>query len=418
MLKQLMLSKKIEQARDILNGYLEDETKLTTRSAELESAIEEAKTEEEVEVVEKEVEELEKEKATLEEKKSKLEDEIAELEGELEQLNSKKPDNNKREKGDGEMKDKEFREKLGLYVRSKGKVLREDPVEPEEPEMVGFKVVDGGVLIPEEILTPQREKEDAVDLTKYVHIIKTNRGSGKIPLIKKSGSKMNTVAELEKNPELAKPSIDDVSYDIDTYRGYIPVSQEAIEDADYDITGLIAEEIADQELNTKNDAIVTILKSAPAPEYDANEDPLPVVGIDGLKTVLNTKLKRIYNTKLYVSSSLYNELDITKDNNGRYLLQDSISSASGKTFAGREVIVLDDDVIGEQAGDKVAFVGDAYEYVKLFDRKRASVKWIDNNIYGELLAGFVRFDTVAFDENAGFYFEYEAATDDDETPEV
>ena len=416
MLKQLMLSKKIEQAREILNGYLEDEKKFATRSAELESAIEEAKTEEEVEVVEKEVEELEKEKATLEEKKSKLEDEIAELEGELEQLNSKKPDNNKREKGVGEMKDKEFREKLGLYVRSKGKVLREDPVEPEEPEMVGFKVVDGGVLIPEEILAPQREKEDAVDLTKYVHIIKTNRGSGKVPLIKKSGSKMNTVAELEKNPELAKPTITDVSFDIDTYRGYIPVSQEAIEDADYDITGLIAEEIADQELNTKNDAIVTILKSAPAPEYDANEDPLPVVGIDGLKTVLNTKLKRVYNTKLYVSSSLYNELDITKDNNGRYLLQDSISSASGKTFAGREVIVLDDDVIGEQAGDKVAFVGDAYEYVKLFDRKRASVKWVDNNIYGELLAGFVRFDTVAFDENAGFYFEYEAAAD--ETPEA
>lgn len=419
MLKQLMLSKKIEQAREILNGYLEDEKKFATRSAELESAIEEAKTEEEVEVVEKEVEELEKEKATLEEKKSKLEDEIAELEGELEQLNSKKPDNKKREKGDGKMKDKEFREKLGLYVRSKGKVLREDPVEPEEPEMVGFKVVDGGVLIPEEILAPQREKEDAVDLTKYVHIIKTNRGSGKVPLIKKSGSKMNTVAELEKNPELAKPTITDVSFDIDTYRGYIPVSQEAIEDADYDITGLIAEEIADQELNTKNDAIVTILKSAPAPEYDANEDPLPVVGIDGLKTVLNTKLKRVYNTKLYVSSSLYNELDITKDNNGRYLLQDSISSASGKTFAGREVIVLDDDVIGEQAGDKVAFVGDAYEYVKLFDRKRASVKWVDNNIYGELLAGFVRFDAVAFDENAGFYFEYEAVADEtSETPEA
>lgn len=417
MLKQLMLSKKAEGLRNALNGYLEEEQKLKTRSEELEAAIEEAETEEEIKAVEEEVEKLEGEMKDLEEKKSKLEGEIAELEGQLEELNSKKP-KNKREKGDGKMKDKEFREKLGLYVRSKGKVLREDPVEPEEPEMVGFKVVDGGVLIPEEILAPQREKEDAVDLTKYVHIIKTNRGSGKIPLIKKSGSKMNTVAELEKNPELAKPSIDVVSYDIDTYRGYIPVSQEAIEDADYDITGLIAEEIADQELNTKNDAIVTILKSAPAPEYDANEDPLPVVGIDGLKTVLNTKLKRVYNTKLYVSSSLYNELDITKDNNGRYLLQDSISSASGKTFAGREVIVLDDDVIGEQAGDKVAFVGDAYEYVKLFDRKQASVKWIDNNIYGELLAGFVRFDTVAFDENAGFYFEYEAATDDDETPEA
>lgn len=420
MLRQLVIAKKLQGLRDSIKALLDDEQKLITREEELADAVEQAETEEEVAVVEESITELEEEKSELAEKKSKLESEIAELEGELDELKAKEPDNTERKKGVEKVKDKEFRDKLGLYVRSKGKVLREDSVEPEEPEMVGFKVVDGGVLIPEEILTPQREKEDAVDLTKYVHIIKTNRGSGKIPLIKKSGSKMNTVAELEKNPELAKPEIDDVSYDIDTYRGYIPVSQEAIEDADYDIVGLIAEEIADQELNTKNAAIVAILKSAPAPEYEDDDDgkpdpdkPLPVVGIDGLKTVLNTKLKRVYNTKLYVSSSLYNELDITKDNNGRYLLQDSITSASGKSFAGREVIVLDDDVIGEEAGDKVAFVGDAYEYVKLFDRKRATVKWTDNNIYGELLAGFVRFDTVAFDENAGFYFEWEPEPEDD-----
>jgi len=414
MLKQLMLTKKIEGLRNTLNEYLEEEQKLVTRSVELESAIEEAQTDEEIAAVEEEVSALEKEKTELEKKKSKLEGEIAELEGELEELNSKIPSNNERKKGDESMKDKEFRDKLSLYVRTKGKVLRDDP------EIVSFKVVDGGVLIPEEILAPQKEKKDALDLTKYVHVIKTNRGSGKIPLIKKSGSKMNTVAELEKNPELAKPEIDDVSFDIETYRGYIPVSQEAIEDADYDIAGLIAEEIADQELNTKNAAIVNILKSAPAPEYDDDdsENALPVVGIDGLKTVINTKLKRVYNVKLFVSSSLYNELDITKDKNGRYLLQDSISSASGKTFAGREVIVLDDDVIGEQAGDKVAFVGDAYEFVKLFDRKRASVKWVDNNIYGELLAGFVRFDTVAFDENAGYYFEYVPAEEESVTPEL
>ena len=418
MLRQLMLTKKIESLRSALNVYLEQEQELEARSQDLEAAIEEAQTDEELAAVEEEVSALEKEKTELEEKKSKLENEIAELEGELEELNSKIPSNNERKKGDESMKDKEFRDKLSLYVRTKGKVLREDLVEPEEPEIVGFKVEDGGVLIPEEILAPQKEKKDALDLTKYVHVIKTNRGSGKIPLIKKSGSKMNSVAELEKNPELAKPEIDEVSFDIETYRGYIPVSQEAIEDADYDITGLIAEEIADQELNTKNAAIVTILKSAPAPEYDDDEEALPVVGIDGLKTVINTKLKRVYNVKLFVSSSLYNELDITKDKNGRYLLQDSISSASGKTFAGREVIVLDDDVIGEQAGDKVAFVGDAYEFVKLFDRKRASVKWVDNNIYGELLAGFVRFDTVAFDENAGYYFEYVPAEEESDTPDA
>lgn len=93
MLKQLMLSKKIESARNILNGYLEEENTLKTRSEELETAIAEAKTDEEITVVEENIEKLEADKTALEEKKSKLEGEIADLEGELEQLNSKEPKN-------------------------------------------------------------------------------------------------------------------------------------------------------------------------------------------------------------------------------------------------------------------------------------------------------------------------------------
>ena len=97
-LKQLMLTKKIEQRKAALNELLEKENELQTRSAELEKAIEEAQTDEEVLTVEQEVEKLEAEQKELSEKKSKLEGEIAELEGELEQLNSKGPKNHERGK--------------------------------------------------------------------------------------------------------------------------------------------------------------------------------------------------------------------------------------------------------------------------------------------------------------------------------
>ena len=414
MLRQLMLSKKIKGLRDSLNALLEDERKLATREAELAEAVEQAETEEEVDAIEESVTEIEEEKAAIAEKKSKLENDIAELEGELDELKAKEPDNTERKKGVEKMEKRELRDLIGSFVRTKGRMLREDP--PAEPELVGFKIIDGGVLVPEEILAPEKEKRDVVDLTKYVRVRKVNSGSGKVPLLKKSGSRLYTVEELEKNPELAKPRVEDVDYSIDTYRGYVPISQEVIDDADYDIVGLIAEDMADQELNTKNAAIAAILKSAPAVSYTGegeNKTADTVVGVDGLKTVLNTKLKRVYNTKLYVSSSLYNELDLLKDKNGRYLLQDSITAASGKSFAGREVIVLDDDVIGETAGDLVAFVGDAYEFVTLFDRKQMSAKWIDMNIYGELLGIFVRFDAVKFDEAAGYYFEWEPEPEDD-----
>src|SRR5690606_12089321 len=106
---------------------------------------------------------------------------------------------------------------------------------------------------------------------------------------------------------------------------------------------------------------------------------------------LNTGFKTAYQVKIFASQSMFNELDLMKDENGRYLLQDDITVPSGKRLKGKEIVVLDDDMIGEQAGDKVAFIGDAKAFCKFFNRKQVSVKWVDHNIYGELLAGFVRF---------------------------
>jgi len=94
MLKQLMIAKKIEQRKAELVALVEQETALKTREAELEAAIDEAKTDEELAVVEENIGKLDGEKKELEEKKSKLEGEIAQLEGELEQLNAKDPTRN------------------------------------------------------------------------------------------------------------------------------------------------------------------------------------------------------------------------------------------------------------------------------------------------------------------------------------
>ena len=93
-IKQLMLSKKIEQRKSSLTELQTQQEGLTTRSAELEKALEEAKTDEEIEAVEEEVNKLDSEQSELDEKKGKLEGEIADLEGELEKLNANEPENN------------------------------------------------------------------------------------------------------------------------------------------------------------------------------------------------------------------------------------------------------------------------------------------------------------------------------------
>jgi HK97 family phage major capsid protein len=91
LLRQLVLSKKIEQRKNALAELLIEEEKIQTRSAELEAAANEAKTDEEIAAVEEEVGKLEAQKGELDEKKSKLQGEIEALEGELEQLNAKEP---------------------------------------------------------------------------------------------------------------------------------------------------------------------------------------------------------------------------------------------------------------------------------------------------------------------------------------
>lgn len=385
-LRQLMLAKQIADKEKELEEIRGKDADFETREKELETSIEEANTEEERSVVDEEITKFTEEKEAHEERKSELETELGELRGKMKEY-EKAPEKREKEKDMGKRSEEieEARSAINAFVKSKGQV-REG----------GFKEADAGILIPVEILAPQEKPEDIVDLKNYVKNVSVNSASGKYPVIAKSGSKMSTVEELEQNPELSKPKILNIDYSIATRRGYIPISQEAIDDADYDVTGLIRDEINDQSRNTRNTDIATVLKSATAKS---------VTGLDGLKDLVNKEIKKVYPVKFIISASLYAELDKLKDKNGRYLLQDSITSSSGKMLFGKEVIVLDDEMIAG-AGELKGFVGDPKSFCTFFDRKRTSVEWVDNQIYGKLLAGIVRYDVKKTDGEAGFYITY------------
>lgn len=82
-LKQIMLSRKIEQKKEELRSLMEKDSAFQTREAELEQAIAEASTEEEQKVVEEEVDAFDSEKTAHEEAKDALKNEISGLEEEL-----------------------------------------------------------------------------------------------------------------------------------------------------------------------------------------------------------------------------------------------------------------------------------------------------------------------------------------------
>ena len=83
-LRQIMLSRKIEQKKNELAALREKDADFQTRETNLEKSIEEAQTEEEQTAVEEEIEKFETEKTEHDEAKAKLETEIGDLEAELE----------------------------------------------------------------------------------------------------------------------------------------------------------------------------------------------------------------------------------------------------------------------------------------------------------------------------------------------
>lgn len=360
-------------------------TELNNRSAIEAEKLDRAETEEEVSTVEKSLEEIQKELEEKQAEKAKLEEEIEDLQKQVDEQNRKAPTFKDVEQRGG--KKLEQRDAIAKFIRT-----------GQTRDIEGLKTTDSGsaALIPTEVLKPHFLEKTRNPLLDLVQRVKVNSGSGKYPVIKKTDSKMASTEELKANPELGKPSISEIDYSIKTYRGYIPVSQEMIDDADYDIMSIVEDEVFNQGENTELSLVATILKSAT--QADA-------AGFDGIKDIYNKKLKSIYKASIVVTQSMFAALDKVKDKNGRYMLQTDVASPTGYSFGGKTIYPVDDTVFGSE-GDMKFFIGDVSEFVKLFDRSQVSVKWVNNDIYGQLLGLFIRLDVKKVDAAAGFFGTY------------
>lgn len=280
------------------------------------------------------------------------------------------------------------------YLRSK-EVGRLPEQRALPADLAGMKSEDGKAVIPEEIITKARMlPETVVDLRNKVTRQKVTHAVGKYPILQANKAALASTEELLKNPDLENPKFTEVQYEIETYRGQLAVAQEALDDSDDDLAGIIARHIQRQGLNTANKAIATELKTAEA---------VTATGIDEIKTAINTGFDPAYNLEFLVSQSFYNEVDLLKDAEGRYLLQPSLSAKSGKMLLGLDVTVLADELIGTNKGDKVAFLGQPDAFVTFFDRVDTTVRWVENMYYGQVLSVAMRFDCKVVDPAAGKY---------------
>lgn len=253
----------------------------------------------------------------------------------------------------------------------------------------GLTTVEGGVVIPKQILDIQKVPTDPTQLASYVNRVAVASGMGALPVLAKNTAKLVTADELAENPEIAKLQLKEVDYKAKTFRGVLPVSMEMLQDAP-EIESVVATYVAEAKALTEQAKIGEVLAKATAVE---------VSDVDGIKDAFNKGLAN-YNRMFVVSESFFAEIDKMKDGDGRYLLQDSITSASGKALLGAPVVIVADEVLGG-AGEAHAFVGDVKAFALEALRSDIAVEWQDDDIFGKKLAVALRADFQVADEAAG-----------------
>ena len=112
------------------------------------------------------------------------------------------------------------------------------------------------------------------------------------------------------------PKFERITYKIEKYGGYLPITNELLADSDENITNFVSQWMADQSRVTRNKLLLAELKTANFSKYTV------IKSIDDITKALNVTLGAAYkNTaKIITNDNGLQELQLLKDANGRPLL--------------------------------------------------------------------------------------------------
>lgn len=264
-------------------------------------------------------------------------------------------------------------------------------------DSTGFDSTAGEAVLPSQVLDIMSQPKDPAQLGGYVTKVQVSAPTGKIPVLSKASAQLVSAAELADNPKLANASLKQVNYDVKTLRGSLPISLEMTQDYP-NITSLLTQYINDIKNQTEQHKIGAVLQTA---------TPVAAKSIDDIKDAFNIGLSNYSDRMFVVSESFFAAIDKQKDAEGRYLLQDSITSPSGKQLFGAPLIVVADDVLGKAAEAK-AFIGSVKNFVVETVKGNINLSWQRNENFEQVLLAALRADFKAADTAAGKFITYTA----------
>ena len=203
---------------------------------------------------------------------------------------------------------------------------KKDPVhEFAQAVRRGFKNInnegtgaDGGYTVPEDIQTRIEKYREAkfslVNLIRKENVT-TNKGRRTFQT-KAQHAGFSKVAEAAAIGAVNGPQFSILNYAIDKFAGYLPVTNELLEDSDANITAVMVEWLGEEEIATDNAQILAQI---------ATKTQTALTGIDDIKKALNITLGQAYapTSAIVTNDDGLNYLDTLKVSAGsnEYLLK-------------------------------------------------------------------------------------------------
>ena len=244
---------------------------------------------------------------------------------------------------------------------------------------------DGGYAVPEDIVTKiEAYRDSKFSLLSLVRRVKVNTNKGQRTFkTRAQQTGFTKVGEGGKIGAKATPKFERVSYEIEKYAGYFPVTNEVLADSDANLGNVLIEWIGDESRVTANNLIL---------EQIATKAAVDLVNMDGIKKAINVTLGQAFkNTaKIITNDDGLQYLDTLKDGNDRYLLAPMPGDAMGMALqVGPNhipvVVVPNADMPTKE--NKIPFIiGDLYEGIVYWDRAQMSIKISDVAVVGDLNA--------------------------------
>lgn len=225
---------------------------------------------------------------------------------------------------------------------------------------------NGGYIVPKDVKTEINEykRTQLFDLSQLVTVVTTKftKGSRVFEKLEDQTAFAN-IDEWDKIEDIPAPKFEKKEYAMKSFAGILPVPRQLLQDTDASLMAFLARFIAKKSLFTRNSQILAILNGLTKRTKD-------IVYTDDLKAILNKELDGVFTAgaKIVTNQDGFNWLDTCKDEKGNYLMQRDVTSSTGFSLFGHEVVVVPNSTLKSTGTKAPVFVGDLKEAVMLFDR--------------------------------------------------